>query len=126
MEMIEYFVTHPELDISALVRAPSTEKARTTYLDYLERRGIIHRSSRGYYRENMIAERMNESYPVQADVELSYGYSDSSPIRFKGSHTSSLIEESREEPYFTNEEGAETPFVSNRSPIQQAATRGFI
>ena len=37
--MSYYYVTHPNVDFSATVKAPSTDKARTTFLDYLERSG---------------------------------------------------------------------------------------
>lgn len=69
-----YFVTHPNLGTTALVHAPATEKARTTFLDYLERRSAISRADRQYWRKNMIAEKMEDPYDVQADVELNYGY----------------------------------------------------
>ncbi len=69
-----YFVTHPNLDVTALVHAPSTEKARTTFLDYLERTGRISRAGRQYWRRNMVAEKMEDPYDVTADVELYYGY----------------------------------------------------
>jgi len=36
-----YYVIHPNLEIKATVDAPSTEKARTVFLDYLERQGKI-------------------------------------------------------------------------------------
>lgn len=72
--MSTYYVTHPNLSITALVQAPATEKARTTFLDYLERRDLIGRADRQYWRRNMVAERMEYPEDVTADVELSYGY----------------------------------------------------
>ncbi|MHA2069460.1 MAG: hypothetical protein ACXABY_34290, partial [Candidatus Thorarchaeota archaeon] len=72
--MTIYYVTHPNLQVSALVHAPATEKARTTFLDYLERRSEIPRADRQAWRRNMVAERMEDPYDVQADVELHYGY----------------------------------------------------
>ena len=72
--MSTYFTTHPNLSVTALVTAPTTEKARTTFLDYLERRGAIARADRSYWRRNMVAERMDNPEDVQADVELYYGY----------------------------------------------------
>lgn len=69
-----YYVTHPNLSVTALIDAPSTEKARTTFLDYLERRNLISRTDRQYWRRNMVAERMTDAADVQADVELHYGY----------------------------------------------------
>ena len=69
-----YLTLHPNLSVTALVTAPTTEKARTTFLDYLERRGAIARADRSYWRRNMVAERMDNPEDVQADVELYYGY----------------------------------------------------
>lgn len=72
--MSTYYTTHPNLSVTALVDAPTTEKARTTFLDYLERRNLISRADRSYWRKNMVAERMDDPRDVQADVELYYGY----------------------------------------------------
>ena len=76
-----YYVTHPNIDISATVHgAPSTEKARTMFLDWLERRGRIRRSRRGYYREDMVAERMSGEGEITSDVDLYYGGEDRQPV----------------------------------------------
>ena len=72
--MTGYYVTHPNLDLTAIVYAPTTEKARTTFLDYLERSGVLARGSRGSFRQNMIAEKLGEPGSVNADIELHYGY----------------------------------------------------
>jgi hypothetical protein len=71
--MSVYYVTHPNIDISAKVTAPSTEKARTVFLDYLERVGKLRRSMRGRLRENMVAEKLQDPFGVEADMELAYG-----------------------------------------------------
>lgn len=71
--MSNYFVTHPNMSVNALVDAPSTEKARTTFLDYLERRNLINRADRHYWRKNMIAERVDPA-DIDSDVTLVYGY----------------------------------------------------
>ena len=68
-----YYVTRPGLKIDALVDAPSTEKARTAFLDYLERSRGISRSNRGKFRINMIAEKMEDPYSAQAQITLRYG-----------------------------------------------------
>ena len=68
-----YYLTHPRIDKTAVVYAPTTEKARTTFLDWLERNNLISRSHRNYFRRDMIAERL-EDPSVPADVELHYGY----------------------------------------------------
>jgi hypothetical protein len=69
-----YFVMHPNLDIRASVEAPSTEKARTTFLDYLERTGQIDRASRQNLRRNLIASRLLDPGEAQTNISLSYGY----------------------------------------------------
>jgi len=71
--MSTYWVTHPNIDLSATVHAPSTEKARTLFLDYLERSNRIGRAQRGPLRENMVAEKMSNSEDIMSDVELYYG-----------------------------------------------------
>jgi len=85
-----YFVMHPNMGVTALVDAPSTEKARTTFLDWLERSGQILRSDRQRWRKNMVAEKMDEPQSVTADVELSYGYDDSGSYLLRSSESSSL------------------------------------
>jgi len=82
--MAMYWVTHPNLGISAKVDAPATDKARTVFLDWLERNGHIQRSDRQYWRRNMVAERMEYPEDVAADVELHYGYEESGPVEPTG------------------------------------------
>jgi hypothetical protein len=77
---MKYYVTHPNLEISALVEAPTTDKARTTYLDWMERSSHIQRRDRQYWRRSMIAERLDYPEDVTVDIELNYGYEDSAPI----------------------------------------------
>lgn len=76
-----YYVTHPRIDKTAVVFAPATEKARTTFLDWLERNGLIRRAQRHLFRRDMIAERI-EDPNVPADVELHYGYEESPSARY--------------------------------------------
>ncbi len=83
--MTVYFVTHPNMGVTSLVTAPSTEKARTTFLDWLERNDHIRRADRQYWRKNMIAERMEDPQNVTADVDLAYGYMDSGNYRVRAS-----------------------------------------
>ncbi|MBU2051264.1 MAG: hypothetical protein KKH61_20145, partial [Gammaproteobacteria bacterium] len=52
--------------------APSTEKARTVFLDYLERQGTILRGQRNLLRDNMVASRLDSPESVLSDVELHY------------------------------------------------------
>jgi len=62
------------MDVSATVDAPTTEKARTTFLDYLERGGKIRRRDRQAWRKNMVAERLRDGNEVFSDVRLDYDY----------------------------------------------------
>ena len=71
---MNYYVTHPNMDFSATVKAPSTDKARTTFLDYLERSGKAYRKDRQQIRRNTLAERIEFPEEVDADVALSYNY----------------------------------------------------
>lgn len=70
--MRTYYITAPGLNIDAKVTAPSTEKARTEFLDFLERTGRIHRRDRQTLRRVMATQRLENPYEVSADVELSY------------------------------------------------------
>ena len=113
-DMADYYVTHPNLSISAIVHhAPTTEKARTTFLDYLERTGRWPRSRRQELRANMVAERVSDSFGLDADVELNYDYEPEPeaelPIGYYGSGGGEVPEyvEPEEEP------------VEARSPIQE-------
>ena len=147
--MRDYFVTHPRLNKTAVIHAPSTEKARTTFLDWLERNGMISRRDRQSWRRDMVAERI-EDPNVYSDVELWYGYEEEPSIhRFPEKGITE--EEGRlaagelpEEVYYPKltEEGErlasgeppeevyfpEEPEVGRRrlSPIQERALRGYI
>lgn len=73
-----YFTMHPTLGITGVVYAPSTEKARTTFLDWLERNGHIKRTDRQAFRKNMGAQRLDDTN-VPSDVVLHYGYAEGAP-----------------------------------------------
>ena len=69
-----YWVEHPNMGVRAVVYAPSTEKARTTFLDWLERTERIPRGDRHRWRRNMIAERLEYPEEVESDITLQYRY----------------------------------------------------
>ena len=144
-----YFVTHPRLNKTAVIHAPSTEKARTTFLDWLERNGMISRRDRQSWRRDMVAERI-EDPNVYSDAELWYGYEEE-PSVYRLPERVPTEEERRlaagepsEEVYYpkpTEEEERlvlgeepeevyypEEPEVGGRrlSPIQERALRGYI
>lgn len=77
-----YFVEHPSIDVTAKINAPSTEKARTVYLDYLERNGLAGRWQRRQLRENMIAKLLKRPEDVSADLDLDYGYEEVGAAEF--------------------------------------------
>lgn len=139
-----YYVAHPNLDFSAKVDAPSTEKARTVFLDYLERNGIISRRRRQYVRENMVAEKLEHPETIDADIELAYSYrAEEGPAYRLGGEPEprEVVEVPIEErplrhpfPHDEAEELEEIPEVveveperpSGVSPIAKAATRGYV
>jgi len=136
-----YYLTHPRIDKSAVVYAPTTEKARTTFLDWLERGGIIRRAHRNFFRKDMIAERI-EDPNVPRDVVLSYGYQDFSG-RFERPQVYDVpVEMSRpevhdipvgfEEPEVEDldkpsiEIGELATQTSRRMPVQEVMLRGYV
>jgi len=74
--MSVYYVSHPEFALKAKVDAPSTDKARTTYLDYMERTGVVPRTSRQEIRRGIATKRLGDPSEFLADIELDYGYGD--------------------------------------------------
>jgi len=141
--MAYYYVTHPNMNFSATIEAPSTEKARTTYLDYLERQGMLSRSRRQELRRNMVADRVMDPGEVQADISLSYGYEETrfAPVEREelqlGDRMVEIPIEPRREPVYEEEpeeylgpvereqpvERPEEPRVF--SPIQQISLGGY-
>lgn len=71
-----YLISHPNYPEigTAKVEAPTTEKSRTTFLDYLERTGKVSRSARQMVRRGMITGRLEDPDSITADVDLSYEY----------------------------------------------------
>lgn len=123
--MPEYFVMHPNLNRSAVVEAPTTEKARTTFLDHLERHRVIGRRARQQYREDMVAERLEDAGAVDADVRLSYYYNGQEP---EGSV--SLGDLPRESQYYDEPEMMPEPepveaYEPARSPIAEVSLGGY-
>jgi hypothetical protein len=139
MEMIPYYVMHPALGVTAVVHAPSTEKARTTFLDWLERNGNMRRMDRQQLRKDMVAKRLEDSN-VQSDVVLHYGYQDvgvhypAGPGGTFGEAAGSPSEETPREPWEEDMPAPrqlaplELPEVEKeepRMPIQKIMLRGF-
>ena len=135
--MTTYYVTHPNLDVTAMVHAPSTEKARTTFLDYLERQGKVPRRYRQALRSNMITERLKDPTSVTTDVELYYGYEEAPEQTFVLPEQSAVVasEERQAEleelgriaPTDSYWKSTEEETVERKmSPIARAAMRGFV
>jgi hypothetical protein len=74
-----YYVTHPSIPLTATVDSPTTEKARTTFLDFLERSGTIHRRDRRQVRKGIITKLMDPNEPIAVDIALYYNYIASRP-----------------------------------------------
>jgi len=134
-----YYVRHPNIDSSAVVHAPTTEKARTTFLDYLERRGAIQRRLRQALRENMVAEKIDSPYGVSSDIELYYQYSkdeveDIGRVTLGRQPIDEVATEEPEEEVLQlggemveiplDEEGRAIPQEERLSPIQELALGG--
>lgn len=66
-----YVVKHPSIDILAEVTAPDSRHARTTFLDYLSRRGLIGWNQRQAVRSGIMTKRVNPG-EVQTNVQLKY------------------------------------------------------
>ena len=121
--MSVYYVTHPNIGVSATVYAPSTEKARTTFLDYLERSGRLSRAMRSSLRVNMVAEKMEDPGGVISDLELHYEYT-GEPEKFvlperEGFTEVPELPEVPEVPVYEEEEGPVEEEVT--MPIQKVA-----
>jgi len=133
-----YYVKHSELGKDALVHAPSTEKARTAFLDYLERNGMVSRKDRQSWRKGLITDRVEEG-ETSAEVELWYGYTPSSVrVEYPSTPAEPAIEpmsfEDEQEvsvsspPTAPVEAPPSPPSAPTRrmSPIAAAAMRGFV
>jgi len=144
-----YYVMHPTLGVTAVVHAPSTEKARTTFLDWLERNNHIRREDRHAYRRNMVAERLEDEH-TPSDVVLHYGYQDTGPTRYSvGDRPATFRDDAsaeevlaEERAWFDAEKLAREPEVleepeveergglrqeaGRRMPIQDVMLRGFV
>lgn len=108
-----YYVMHPTLGITAVVHAPTTEKARTTFLDWLERNRYILRRDRHSFRRNMSTKRL-EDPNVQSDVVLHYGYEEARIPKIK-SPVRETIESIASKSPESEEDLALTDFITERA-----------
>ena len=67
-----YYVTLPNAGVTAEVTAGSTRQARTVYLDYLTRSGIVPWRGRNDLRDQIIIDRISPGQ-IPTDIQLSYG-----------------------------------------------------
>lgn len=75
--MPTYYVWTPDSDVRAEVEAPDTRHARTTYLDYLHRGGIIDYTDRQRVRERVMTKRIQPGAMAgETDVVLDYDMRD--------------------------------------------------
>jgi hypothetical protein len=129
---IPYYVMHPSLGVTSVVYAPSTEKARTTFLDWLERKGYMNRSDRQQLRKNMVAKRLEDSN-IQSDVVLHYGYQDTSSAYMPSGEPEWVEQQRLQEEGAEVKPGGEQQMVplelpkkeEPRMPIQKVMLRGF-
>ncbi len=112
--MTVYYVTHPNLNERAKVYAPSTEKARTTFLDYLERNGLIDRGNRHTFRTNMVAERLEDPEAAWVPLELHYGYEEDGSYRLEPTQSLPQYGEEYVEPI-----GYEEPIGEPELPMEE-------
>lgn len=119
-----YYVAHPNMDFSATVKAPSTDKARTTFLDYLERTGRANRKYRQNIRRNLVAEMIEFPEEVDTDVTLNYDYTGSNgdsekPIQV-GYVPEDIDENNEDEEYELGEDSFEVESEPELLPVEQA------
>jgi len=69
-----YYVTLPNSGVTAEVTASSTRQARTVYLDYLTRSGVVPWRGRTDLRDQIIIDRIDPGQ-IPTDIQLSYGQS---------------------------------------------------
>ena len=67
-----YYVTLPNAGVTAEVTASSTRQARTVYLDYLTRSGVVPWRGRTDLRTEIIIDRIDPGQ-IPTDIQLSYG-----------------------------------------------------
>ena len=67
-----YYVTLPNSGVTAEVTAYSTRQARTVYLDYLTRSGVVPWRGRTDLRDQIIIDRIDPGQ-IPTDIQLSYG-----------------------------------------------------
>jgi len=125
-----YYVMHPSLRVTAVVYAPATEKARTTFLDWLERNGYMRRADRQALRKNMVAQRLDDAQGVSSDIVLHYDYEDARLSQvFSGQPVNQLEPTDVEEHYekLFEEKPIEVPKEESgpKMPIQKVMLRGL-
>lgn len=91
-----YFAYHPEVGIQAQVTAPTTRKARTSYMDYLTRNELVPWRGRQEFRKSIILDQIDPgSTPV--DVEINYRPGDQPSVGMVGEDQADFIPEEFEE-----------------------------
>ena len=130
--MSNYLVTHPQIGITATVDAPTSEKARTTFLDYLERTGKVSRKSRQLLRRTMATKKLVDGSEGYSDIELHYEYNhipETQPLTLEepmleGSNNPDVSQEPPLGDGLTTEQGVPPPTARGLSPIQELALTG--
>lgn len=111
-----YLVSHPQIDILAEVIAPDSRHARTTYLDYLSRNGIIQWEQRQTVRRAVMTKRVNPG-EFQSDVQLRYSQSNGIPEREIGTPEADWVTEEQED---------QIEVQQTESPLKKAVMTPFM
>jgi hypothetical protein len=111
-----YYVTHPSIPLTATVDAPTTEKARTTFLDFLERSGTINRRDRRQVRKSIITKLMDPNEPIAVDIALYYNYVASKPSYVPQTSVTGNVPRPPTMAY--NQEGQAYPY-SQEAPVRE-------
>lgn len=129
-----YSVSHPQLELTATVEAPSSEKARTTFLDYLERTGKARRDQRQLLRRAMATKKLEDENEGYSDLVLHYEYErapEESILQlgepepsFEDYSNLEQVEQPPEQPPVTGQPQA--PVASKMMPIQELALTGKV
>lgn len=116
-----YYVTHPSIPLTATVDSPTTEKARTTFLDFLERSGTIHRRDRRQVRKGIITKLMDPNEPIAVDIALYYSYVASRPSYVPQASTTGVVPRPPTIAY--NQEGQPYPYSQEDTRVSEGQVK---
>lgn len=113
--MSTYYVFKPGFELSAEVEASNSKHARTAFLDYLSRKGLISWKDRQTLRDELKVSRV-ESGESNASMHLRYSYEEEKP----------MAEEDEEAPATPEEEISTTAEVpATQAPLDIPGRRSM-